>query len=83
MSEPQLQPPASDGESRVLEIEGTWEELSDEALEAALVEVRDLAASPTLRYGYQRRAHALAEHIDAQFDDAPEADEPEVDPVAE
>ena len=74
MSEPSLQPPSTDGESRLLEIEATWEELSDEALEEVLTEVRDLAASAALRYGYQRKAHVLAEHIDAQFVDAP-ADE--------
>ena len=72
MSDPQLQPPASDGESRVLEIEATWEELSDEQLEEALTEVRELAASPSVRYGYQRKAHALADLIDAQFDNVPE-----------
>ena len=72
MSDPQLQPPASAGESRVLEIEGTWQELSDEQLEEALTEVRELAASCSVRYGYQRKAHALADIIDAQFDAVPE-----------
>lgn len=75
MSEPQLQPPATADESRVLEIEATWDDLSDEALEAALAELGNLASSSSLRYGYQRKAHALAELIDAQFVDAPEADE--------
>lgn len=56
----------------MLEIEGTWEELSDEQLEEALTEVRDLAASSSVRYGCQRKAHALADIIDAQFDDVPE-----------
>lgn len=71
MSKPQLQQPATAGEARVLEIASTWEGLSDEALEAALVEVRELAASPSLRYGYQREAHDLADLIDAQFEEAP------------
>ena len=75
MNEPQLQPPATIDESRVLEIERTWAELDDEALEAALAEVRDLAGSTSLRYGYQRKAHALADLIDAQFDDLPEHDD--------
>lgn len=73
MSEPQLQPPASADESRVLEIEDTWDDLDDQALEAALVELQNLATSSTLRYGYQRKAHTLAELIDAQFDDVPAA----------
>ena len=77
MSDPQLQPPASDGESRVLEIEGTWKEMGDEQLEEALTEVRELAAAASVRYGYQRKAHALADIIDAQFDDVPETAEAE------
>lgn len=71
MSEPQLQMPATADESRVLEIEQTWDDLSDEALEAALAELRNLAASSSLRYGYQLKAHTLAELIDAQFVDGP------------
>lgn len=74
MSKPQLQPPATAGEARVLEIASTWEGLSDEALEEALTEVRELAASPSLRYGYQREAQDLADVIDAQFEEAPESD---------
>lgn len=56
----------------MLEIESTWEELSDQQLEEALTEVRELAASASVRYGYQRKAHTLADIIDAQFDDVPE-----------
>lgn len=74
MSEPQLQPPATAEEARVLEIEHTWDDLGDEALEGALTEVRNLATSSSLRYGYQRKAHTLAELIDAQFIEVPATD---------
>ena len=74
MSEPQLQPPATDDEARVLEIEHTWDELGDEPLEAALTELQNLATSSSLRYGYQRKAQTLAELIDAQFIDVPTTD---------
>lgn len=76
MTEPQLQPPATADESRVLEIEAGWNELSDEALEAALAELLELATSGRLRYGYQRKAHTLADAIDAEFTDVPADDEP-------
>jgi len=74
MSEPQLQRPATADESRVIEIERTWDGLDDEALEEALTELQNLATSSSLRYGYQLKAHKLAEVIDAQFIDAPAAD---------
>ena len=74
MSEPQLQPPATADEARVLEIGQTWDDLDDEPLEAALTELRNLATSSTLRYGYQRKAHTLAELIDAQFVEVPATD---------
>ena len=74
MNEPQLQPPATADEARVLEIEHTWDDLDDEALEAALTELQNLATSSTLRYGYQRKAHTLAELIDAQFIELPTTD---------
>jgi hypothetical protein len=73
MTEPQLQPPATADEARVIEIERTWDDLGDEALEAALTELQNLATSSSLRYGYQRKAHTLAELIDAQFVDVPAA----------
>lgn len=56
-----------------LEIEDSWHQLGDEALEEALTELRDLAAAGSLRYGYQRRTQALSEVIDAQFVDVPAA----------
>lgn len=74
MSEPQLQPPATADESRVDEIERTWDGLNDEALEEALTELQALATSSSLGYGYQRKAHTLAELIDDQFIDAAAAD---------
>ena len=67
MSEPPLQPPATAGETRVTEIDRDWTDLDDAASEEAILELRDLAASAALRYAYQRKAHQLADLIDAQF----------------
>jgi hypothetical protein len=60
MSEQQLQPPATADESRVVEIEPTWDGLNDQALEVAPTELQNLSTSSSLRYGYQRTAHTLA-----------------------
>ena len=83
MTAPQLQAAATADESRVLEIEAGWNELSDDALEAALAELRELATSGELRYGYQRKAHTLANTIDAEFTDLPADDEDAEEPPAQ
>ena len=74
MTGPRLQPAANDEEARVLEIDDGWDQLSDEALEAAIIELREVATSSKLRYGYQRKAHTLADTIDAEFAELPAAD---------
>ena len=87
MSEPQLKAPATADEARVLEIERTWQDLDDKALEAALTDLQNLATSSSLRYGYgvglPRPAQSphVAKVIDDQFIDAPAAEAQPSDPT--